>query len=90
MNFWEEKEAKGLFQELPFYNTFIEKPCIKRLKNTDLLYELPIYDEINIAKTSKAFRGYARSYKIEIIYSKESLLQLEASKSCIKDLFKDF
>ena len=90
MNFWEEKEAKGLFQELPFYNTFIEKPCTKCLKNTDLLYELPIYDEINIAKTSKAFRGYARSYKIEIIYSKESLLQLEASKSCIKDLFKDF
>ena len=33
MSFWHEKEAKGLFQELPFYNTFIEKPRIKRLKN---------------------------------------------------------
>ena len=31
MSFWNEKEAKGLFQELPFYNTFIEKPYIKRL-----------------------------------------------------------
>ena len=33
MNLWDEKEAKRLFQELPFYNTFIEKPHIKRLKN---------------------------------------------------------
>ena len=29
MNFWYEKEAKVLFQDLPFYNTFIEKPRIK-------------------------------------------------------------
>ena len=32
MSFWHEKEAKGLFQELPFYNTFIEKPRINVLK----------------------------------------------------------
>ena len=31
--FWNEKEAKELFQELPFYDTFIEKPKIKRLSN---------------------------------------------------------
>ena len=41
MSFWDEKEAKRLFEELPFYNTFIEKPCIKRLKNLDLMHELP-------------------------------------------------
>ena len=38
---------------------------------------------------SKAFGWYARSYKVEIIDSKDPLAQLEASKSSIKDLFKD-
>ena len=37
MSFWDEKEAKKLLQELPFYNTLIEKPRIKCLKNIDLL-----------------------------------------------------
>ena len=32
---------------------------------------------------------YARSYKVEIVYSKDPLVQLEASKSSIKGLFKD-
>ena len=36
----------------------------------------------------KAFRWYARSYKVEIVDSKVPLAQLEASKSIIKDLFK--
>ena len=38
---------------------------------------------------SKTFGCYARSYKVEIAHSKDSLAQLEASKSSIKDLFKD-
>ena len=29
------------FKELPFYNTYIEKPKIKGLKNIDLLSKLP-------------------------------------------------
>ena len=29
MSFGDEKEAKRLFQKLPFYNTFIENPLIK-------------------------------------------------------------
>ena len=29
MSFWDEKEAKRLFQELPFYNVLIEKPRIE-------------------------------------------------------------
>ena len=29
------------FKELSFYNTYIERPKIKRLKNIDLLSELP-------------------------------------------------
>ena len=68
MNFWNEKEAKRLFQ-------------IK-------LHELP-YDELSIAKISQAFKRYIRTYKFEIIDSKDSPAQLEASKSNIKDLFKD-
>ena len=38
---------------------------------------------------SKTFGCYARSYKVEIAHSNDSLAQLEASKSSIKDLFKD-
>ena len=45
------------FKELPFYNVSIEKPKIKRLKNIDLLPELPFYDQLNIIKTDQAFRG---------------------------------
>ena len=80
MSFWDEKEAKILFQELPFYNTLIEKPRIKHLKNIDLLHQLPFYDELSMKQISKAFKRYTRSYKIEMIDSKDLLVQLEASK----------
>ena len=66
MSFLNEREAKGLFQELSFYNTFIEKP---NLKNIDLLHELPFYDELSIKKLAEAFKRYARSYRIEILDS---------------------
>ena len=89
MSFWDEKEAKRLFQGLPFYNLLIEKRRIKRVKNIDLLDELPFYDELSIAKISQAFKRYARSYTVEIIDSKDPLAQLEASKLSIEDLFKD-
>ena len=48
-------------KEIPFYNKSIEKPKIKRLKNIDLLSELPFYEELNAIKTNHAFRGYAMS-----------------------------
>ena len=76
------------FKELPFFNVSIEKPKIKRLKNIDLLAELP-YDQLNIIKTDQAFSGYAASYKVEIVDKKDLIVQLEASKSSIKDLFND-
>ena len=53
------------------------------------MHELCFYDELSIAEVSKAFRRYARSYKIETVDHKDPLVQLEASKSSIKDLFKD-
>ena len=34
------------FTELAFYNTYIEKPKIKRLKDIDPLSELPFYEEL--------------------------------------------
>ena len=49
------------FKELPFYNKHTEKPKIKCLKNIDLLYELPFYEELNVTKTDRAFKGYAGS-----------------------------
>ena len=69
------------FKELPFYNKHIEKPCIKCLKNIDLLSELPFYEEPNVIKTDHVFRGYEISYKIELVEKNDPIEQLEASKS---------
>ena len=71
------------------YNGYIEKPRVKSLKNIDLLSELPFYKELNVIKTNHAFRGYAISYKIELVEKKDPIEQLETSKSSIKDLFSD-
>ena len=60
MSFLDEKEGKMLFQKLQFYNVLIEKQRIKHFKNIDLLYELPFYDELSIAKISQTFRRYAK------------------------------
>ena len=60
------------FKELPFYNKPIERP-VKRLVNNDLLVELPFYEQLSIIKTGQAFKGYAMSYKVEIIEKKIQL-----------------
>ena len=60
------------FKELPFYNKHIKNPKIKCLKNIDLLSELSFYEEPNVIKTNHSFRGYAMSYKVEIIEKKRS------------------
>ena len=82
-------DAEDYFKELPFYNKPIKKPNVKRLKNVDQLAELPFYEQLSVIKTNQAFRGYAMSYKVEIIERKDPIVQLEASKSSIKDLFSD-
>ena len=73
-------------QELPFYNISIEKPKIKHLSNIELLHELAFFDELNVVEISKALKRYARSYKVEIIESKDPLAQSQASKSSIEVL----
>ena len=75
------------FKELPFYNSFIEKPKIKRLSEINLLAELSFNGRLSIITTDQAFSGYAMSYKVEINEIKEPIVQLEASELSIKDLF---
>ena len=56
-----------ILKKFLFFNASIKKPKIKRLKNVDLLAELPFYDQLNIIKTDQAFSGYAMSYIVEIV-----------------------
>ena len=82
-------DVVNYFKELPFYNKPIEKPKIKRLKNIDPSVELPFFEQLSIIKTNQAFRGYAISYKVEIVEQKDPTVQLEVSKSSIKYLFNN-
>ena len=72
-----------------FYNKPIEKPKVKRLKNINRLVELLFYEQLSVIKTDEAFKGYAKSYKVEIIEKKDPNVQLQANKLSIKDLFSD-
>ena len=60
------------FKELPFYKKPIEKPKIKRFKNTDRLVELPFHKQLSVTKLNQTFQGYAMSYKGELIEKKGS------------------
>ena len=77
------------FKELSFYKKPIEKPKVKRFKNIDRLAELLFYEKLSVIKTDQAFRGYSMPYKVAIIEKKDPIIQLEASRSSIKDLFSD-
>ena len=77
------------FKEPLFYNKHIKKSKIEHLKNTDLLSELPFYEELDVINTNHAFRGYAMSYEVETIQERDPIKQLEVSKSSIKDLLND-
>ena len=80
--------ANNYFKELPCYTKPIERP-VKRLKNIDPLVELPFYEQLSVIKPDQAFKGYAMSYKVEIIEKKDPISQLEASKLSIKNFFND-
>ena len=94
MSFSDEEEIKRVLKEQPFYNVPIEKRKVKCLNNADMLNELLFHGDLNIVKTAKAFKKYARSFSIEIMKDKDGnmndpLAQLEASEPIIKDLFRD-
>ena len=78
-------DAVDYFKDLSFYNKPIEKPKVKRLKTIDRLAELLFYKQLSVIKTNQTFRGYAMSYKVEIIERKYPIVQLEESRSSIKD-----
>ena len=82
-------DAVDYFKELPFYNKPIKKPKVKRAKNIDWLAELLFYEQLSVIKTNQAFRRYVMSYKVEIIKRKDPIVQLEASKLSIKNLFNN-
>ena len=86
--FKSHSDAIDYFKELPFYNKPIKRP-IKRLKNIDPLVELSFYVQLSVIEGHQAFKGYAMSYKIEIIEKKDPIVQLEPSKLSIKNLFSD-
>ena len=54
-----------------------------------MLSELPYYEELNVIKTNHAFRGYALTYKIQLVENKDPIKQAEAIKSSVKYLFSD-
>ena len=82
---WDESK---IFKILPFYDSCVEKPKIKKLSNIKLLKELPFYDDLSIVKNKTSFSGHAQSYKIEIVNKKDAITQLKASEISIKNLFK--
>ena len=43
-------------------------------------------EQLSIIKTNQTFRGYAMSYKVEIIETKDPIVQLASSKLSIEEL----
>ena len=83
-------DANKIFKISPFYDSYIEKPEIKKLNNVELLKELPFYDELSIVKNKTAFGGYARTYKTEKVDKRDVIVQLKASKIVIDEFLKIF
>ena len=65
-------DAVYYFKELSFYNNNIEKPKIKRLKNIDLLSELPFYQKLNVKKQTLVKRGNWICFSLFQFHNKNS------------------
>ena len=81
--------TKKLLQEQPFHKQPIKTPCIKKLCSFELFRELPFYHNINISRKERAFRRYAKTYKVEIINNKNLSDSFSVSKNSIKNLFDE-
>ena len=73
------------YKILPIYDSYLEKPEIKKLNNVELLKELPFYDDLSIIKYNTAFSGYVRTCKIEKVEMLEMILLLNTMKNLIKN-----
>ena len=69
--------------------SFVLSRKIKKLTIFELLRELPFYNDINISRKERAFKGYAETYKVEIIDNKSLRNSLSVSKNSIKNLFDE-
>ena len=59
------------------------------MKTYALLRELLFYDEINISRKERAFRGYVKTYKVEVINKKSLSYSLSVSKNSIRNSFDE-
>ena len=59
------------------------------MKNYELLRELPFYNDINISRNERVLRGYAETYKVEIINNRNLSDLLSVIKNSIKNLFDE-
>ena len=75
--------------EQPFYKQPIKKTGIRKLSNRELLRELPFYDDVNILRNERTFRGYAETYKLEIIDNRNLSDLLSVIKNSITNLFEE-
>ena len=60
-------DANKIFKILPFFNSYIEKPGVKKLNNVQLLKKLPFYDELSIVKNKTAFSVMPRVIKLKLL-----------------------
>ena len=81
--------TKKLLQEQPFDKQSIKRPCIKKLKNYELIRELPFYDDINISRKERAFKIYVETFEVDIINNKSLSDSLSVSKNSMKNLFDE-
>ena len=51
--------------------------------------ELPFYKGLNKIKADHAFKGYAQTFRVEIVDRKNPICQSNANKLAIKALFSD-
>ena len=82
--------SKNLLYEQPFYKQPVKKPRIKKSSNQELLRELPFYDDFNISKNERTFRGYVKTYKVELINNRNLSDLLSVIENSIKNLFDEF
>ena len=69
------------------YIDFIKSDVVKKFSNVELMSELPFYKDLSVKEVREAFKRYAKSFRVEIVDRKDSIIQLYSSKRCISELF---
>ena len=69
------------------YIDFIKSDVVKKFSNVELMSELPFYKDLSVKEVREAFKRYAKSFRVEIVDRKDSIIQLYSSKRRISELF---